>query len=346
MSKALARRGSTLPANVLADRVVMRLREAEKALQAATTIHQAKLVADVASAQEVFAQRQKLGDEVIGYAHQIKIYALAKLGDLIIEMPKATGTRGQLRGTRDGSGGTALVLPEHDAAATYAELGLDRKTASVAQQLAALPAATRDAIANKELTLAKAQRATRSAAVQQRASLPAAKFRVIVADPPWTYGNAIDEAMPGTTVAETHYPCMTIKDLCAMPIEALCEPDAVLFLWVTSPLLFEAVPVVKAWGFAYKTSFVWDKVKHNVGFYNSVRHEFLLVCTRGSGVPDNPKLFDSVVVSERTAHSVKPNIFYEMIDTLYTHGKKLELFGRRPRKGWVVYGNEIAEEPE
>jgi N6-adenosine-specific RNA methylase IME4 len=172
-------------------------------------------------------------------------------------------------------------------------------------------------------------------------SLPDAKFRVIVADPPWKYGNAIDEAMPGTTVAESHYPCLSIAELCALPVGDRCEDDAVLFLWVTSPLLFEAAPVIKAWGFTYKTSFVWDKVKHNVGFYNSVRHEFLLVCTRGSGVPDTPTLFDSVVSIERTAHSVKPQFFYDMISELYTHGKKLELFARAPRDGWAVYGNEL-----
>lgn len=338
MSKALTRRPSTLPANVLADRVIARLRDAEKALQQAVTVHQAKLVADVAAAQEVFAHRQKLGDDVIGYAHEIKTHALARLGDLLQAMPKATGTRGQ-KLTRVTGG--AIAEPPVTGLPTYADLGLDKKTAAVAQQLAALDAPTRQAIACRELTLAKAKRATRAASVQQQVSLPDAKFRVVVADPPWKYGNAIDEAMPGTTVAETHYPCLTIGELCALPVDAICEPNAVLFLWVTSPLLFEAVPVVKAWGFTYKTSFVWDKVKHNVGFYNSVRHEFLLVCTRGSGVPDNPKLFDSVVVSERTEHSVKPDLFYEMIDTLYTHGKKLELFGRRPRDGWTVFGNEL-----
>ncbi|HSH52407.1 MAG TPA: MT-A70 family methyltransferase, partial [Bacteroidales bacterium] len=91
----------------------------------------------------------------------------------------------------------------------------------------------------------------------------------------------------------------------------------------------------------YKTSFVWDKVKHNMGHYNSVRHEFLLVCTKGSCTPDVKKLFNSVQRIEKTKHSAKPEKFYEIIETLYTQGEKLELFARNNRKGWKSYGNEI-----
>jgi N6-adenosine-specific RNA methylase IME4 len=134
---------------------------------------------------------------------------------------------------------------------------------------------------------------------------------------------------------------MDLKAICDMPVQDKCEDDAVLFLWVTSPILKEAFDVIRAWGFQYKASFVWDKVKHNMGHYNSVRHELLLVCTRGSCQPDVRKLFDSVVTEERTTHSKKPAIFYEMIETLYPHGKRIELFARSSRDGWDGYGNEV-----
>jgi hypothetical protein len=75
---------------------------------------------------------------------------------------------------------------------------------------------------------------------------------------------------------------MPIAELCALDVKARAADDAVLFLWVTSPMLEVSFQVIKAWGFQYKTSFVWDKVKHNFGHYNSLRHEFLLICTRGS----------------------------------------------------------------
>lgn len=180
--------------------------------------------------------------------------------------------------------------------------------------------------------------------VKEAAKLPDAKYRVIYADPPWKYGNDMGAAMPGTTGARDHYPCMTIAELCALPVRELCESDAVLFLWVTSPLLYEAAPLIKAWGFEYKTSFVWDKIKHNMGHYNSMRHEFLLICTRGSCLPDEKKLFDSVQSIERSGkHSEKPEEFRTIIDTLYPYGKRIELFRRGGApKGWSVWGNQSA----
>lgn len=165
------------------------------------------------------------------------------------------------------------------------------------------------------------------------------KYRVVYADPPWSYGNRLVE---GYGAAENHYPVMSIEELCDLPVDDMTEDNAVLFLWTTSPLLKESFEVIEAWGFEYKTSFVWDKVRHNMGHYNSVRHEFLLVCTKGECMPDVQKLFDSVVVQERSkTHSEKPEIFREMIDTLYTHGKKIELFARKTVDGWETWGNQV-----
>ena len=109
--------------------------------------------------------------------------------------------------------------------------------------------------------------------------LPTDKYRVIYADPPWAYSNV---RFGGTTEPGDHYPVMKPSDIALMPIRELALDDSVLFLWTTSPLLEETFDVIKGWGFKYKTSFIWDKVKHNMGHYSSVRHEFLLVCTRGS----------------------------------------------------------------
>jgi N6-adenosine-specific RNA methylase IME4 len=183
--------------------------------------------------------------------------------------------------------------------------------------------------------------------------LPDGKYRVIYADPPWSYGNTGGGRKPGNAggiadesdldqygPAERHYPAMTIAELCAMDVKAIAADNAVLFLWVTSPLLDECWPVIKAWTFEYKTSFVWDKVKHNFGHYNSVRHEFLLVCTRGSCTPDSKELIDSVQTIERGEHSEKPDRFREIIEQLYPTGKRIELFARKRVSGWEAYGNE------
>lgn len=169
--------------------------------------------------------------------------------------------------------------------------------------------------------------------------LPAGKYRIIYADPPWKYG---DNLVDGYGPAINHYQLMTIPELSALPVKGLAGEDAVLFLWVTSPLLDECFEVIQAWGFEYKTSFIWDKVRHNYGHYNSVRHELLLVCTRGSCPPDVPELFDSVQTIERTEiHSQKPMEFRTIIDTLYPNGKRIELFARELIPGWETWGNEL-----
>lgn len=342
MSKALVKPGAkALPTHVLKDRVVQRLLDAEKALGQAVQIDQVKLVMDVAAAQEIFAKRQKLGEDVIGYAHTIKVRALARLGELLNQIEKAKGTRlaGREPGSNKGVGGTRREPPTTNAP-TLADLGVTKKVSSVAQQLAALPADTREAIAQRETTIAQARRERRAEEVQRVVSLPEAKYRVLYADPPWAYNDKADAGSVQVGGAARHYPTMTIRELCDLQVPRLCEEHAVLFLWVTSPLLFESAAVIKAWGFTYKASFVWDKVKHNMGHYNSVRHEFLLICTRGNCTPDVVQLFDSVQSIERTEHSTKPDAFRRIIETLYPHGKRLELFARREADGWDTYGYE------
>ena len=133
---------------------------------------------------------------------------------------------------------------------------------------------------------------------------------------------------------------MTLDDLCGLPIADIAHDNAVLFLWATSPLNDDAMVVAKAWGFDYKSQFVWDKVKHNVGHYVSVRHEVLLISTRGSCTPDSSKLPNSVQRIERGQHSEKPEEFYGIIEEMYSSGPYIELFARNQRKGWKSWGNE------
>ena len=173
-------------------------------------------------------------------------------------------------------------------------------------------------------------------------AIPEGKYRVIYADPPWKYSSS-DSGLNQYGPAERHYDTLTIKQLCDLPIKEMAFDDSVLFLWVTSPMLENAFTIIKSWGFQYKTSFVWDKVGHNFGHYNSARHEFLLICTRGSCTPDSKQLLDSVVELKKTStHSQKPEEFRAIIDLLYTSGPRIELFARtRPPKPWKAWGNEL-----
>jgi len=250
------------------------------------------------------------------------------------ETPKNEGARGV---------GKSGVPPENP---TLNDLGLTKKVSAESQFLdtvAETKPAEFEAIKKGDKSISEVRREIKKAElVKNIEEFPTEKYRVIYADPPWKYGDTlsgdISESYGG---AEKHYPSMSITELCALPVGEMADDNAVLFLWVTSPLLFECEPVFRAWGFEYKTSFVWDKIKHNMGHYNSVRHEFLLVCTRGSCLPDVNKLFDSVQSIERTLrHSEKPEVFRRIIDTIYPHGKRIELFARKESKGWDSWGNE------
>jgi N6-adenosine-specific RNA methylase IME4 len=196
-----------------------------------------------------------------------------------------------------------------------------------------------EAIKRGEKTISEVKKKIKKTETLKRIKeFPSEKYRVIYADPPWSYNDKCDDGSIQSGGAEKHYPSMTIPQLCDLPIENICDENAVLFMWVTSPLLFECQPIFESWGFRYKASFVWDKIKHNMGHYNSVRHEFLLICTKGSCTPDKAELFDSVQSIERTKHSEKPEAFRKIIDTLYPHGKRIELFARRKSDGWDNWG--------
>jgi len=165
------------------------------------------------------------------------------------------------------------------------------------------------------------------------------KFRIIYADPCWSYNDKQNTEKLGG--AAKHYDTMSIRELSELPVKNIIEDNAVLFLWVTSPLLEESFEVIKGWGFKYKTSFIWDKVDHNMGHYNSVRHEFLLIATKGSCTPDNKVLYNSVQRIVRTEHSAKPKEFMNIIDDLYVYGDRLEMFAREKHKdSWLYWGNE------
>lgn len=213
---------------------------------------------------------------------------------------------------------------------------------SQAAQIARMEPEAQQAVVAKIVTAGtrpqEARRQVKAETIAQReVAMPSGRYRVLLADPPWSYGNTQPDYHPEQ---RDHYPVMTLDAICALPVKSMVMDNAVLFLWVTSPILEDAFEVIGAWGFEYKASFVWDKVAHNMGHYNSVRHELLLVCTRGACQPDVRKLFDSVVTEERTEHSRKPAVFYEIIETLYTSGPYLELFARGRREGWDVHGFE------
>lgn len=214
--------------------------------------------------------------------------------------------------------------------------------ASTAAKVAMLaPEVQRAAVVGGKGACGQAVRVAKRHDIAEAAKLPDALYRVVYADPPWQYSDS-RVGVAESSAAEDHYPTMSVDDLCALPIKKLAMSDAVLFCWATFPLLPDALEVIRGWGFKYKTSFVWDKVRPNMGNYHGCQAELLLVCTRGSAVPEMSDREDQVQVVERTGrHSEKPEHFRQLIDRLYPSGKRIELFRRGAAPdGWEVWGNE------
>lgn len=187
----------------------------------------------------------------------------------------------------------------------------------------------------------KAERLKKHIAESKKPQKLKGKYRVIYADPPWDYGSHSGRNRNATR-PEDHYSTLTIEQLCKLPVAGITEKNAVLFLWVTSPFLEKSFELINSWGFTYKSSFVWHKNRHVLGNYNSVRHEFVLIATKGSCTPDNNKLFESVQFIKRPSkHSEKPEEFRKIIDNLYSYGNRIELFARKKAKGWQVWGNQV-----
>ena len=171
------------------------------------------------------------------------------------------------------------------------------------------------------------------------------KFAVLYADPPWDYGQ--QQQFDGRGVdsggAESHYPTMPLARLKRLRVADLADPDALLFLWATSPMLDQALDLMRAWGFKYMTvGFVWDKVKVNPGYYTMSQCELCLVGKRGRiPSPRGARNIRQLVVAPRGAHSAKPEEVRKRIEAMFPQQKRVELFARRIVPGWHAWGNEV-----
>lgn len=179
------------------------------------------------------------------------------------------------------------------------------------------------------------------------------KYGAIYADPPWgfTMFNSV-RAVPCR--GDQPYPTMTTDDLCAMPVVERAAEDAVLFCWITWPMLLDGLRVIEAWGFTYKTcGFCWVKGnslplfpedfrdKMGLGFWTRANSEVCLLATRGK-----PKRLNAdvrqVVQAPLREHSRKPDEIRQRIERLVA-GPYLEMFARTHAPGWDVWGNETTK---
>lgn len=161
------------------------------------------------------------------------------------------------------------------------------------------------------------------------------KFRCIYADPPWQYDNQETRAS-----TDNHYGTMSVAQICAEPVAAVAADDCHLHLWTTNAFLFAAREVMDAWGFDYRSVFVWCKPQMGIGNYWRVSHELMLLGVRGKATNFLANDEMSWIQADRTKHSRKPRQVREKIERV-SPGPYLEMYGREKIEGWTVYGNQI-----
>lgn len=173
-------------------------------------------------------------------------------------------------------------------------------------------------------------------------SLPDKKYSIIYADPPWKYD---DSGCSGAAAAQ--YKTLTPKELGKLPVADIAAPDCVLFMWATYPKLKDALSVIDAWGFKYKSiAFQWVKLNKSgngyffgLGRWTRGNTEPCLIATRGK-----PKRVSAsvgqLIFSPLREHSRKPDETRNKIIELMGDLPRIELFARESVKGWDTWGNE------
>ena len=190
-----------------------------------------------------------------------------------------------------------------------------------------------------------------------------AKYRTIVADPPWQYDEGFatvpdrprpearargaDRTVASIIVRPLPYAALSIEDIAGIPLRSAADRHANLFLWATNRYLPDAFHVITEWGFVYRQTVVWAKpAGSRPPFRATVAPncaEFLLVARRGQGAPLERTWESNVITVPRpTGHSQKPEVFLDLIEQV-SPGPYLELFARRQRLGWDTWGDEALE---
>lgn len=186
------------------------------------------------------------------------------------------------------------------------------------------------------------------------AGLPRGHYRVLYADPPWLFHAWSQRGEDRGAVQ--HYGCMDLDAIKALPVGDVAAADAALFLWVVQPMLPEALSLIAAWGFTFKTvGYYWikikggqdrlfyagDDVKKGLGYHTRAGAEQCWIATRGRGYERLSQGEAQVVFSPLRQHSRKPDEIAESIVRLTGDVPKLELFARTRRPGWDAAGNEV-----
>lgn len=194
---------------------------------------------------------------------------------------------------------------------------------------------------------------------QPMSPAPEGKFRVACIDFPWHFQGFGKTDEEKTRNPQRHYPTMDVDHICSLPIMDVMEKDALVWMWITGPMLVAGAHSKIFRAYDLKPSamgFVWIKTKKNfdietlhrtplleadlfcsTAFTTLQNAEFCLLARRGNGMPRLQRNIRQVIVEPVREHSRKPELSYKRIEA-YSHGPRIDIFGGRPRDGWTYWG--------
>jgi len=313
----------------------------------AKDIREIKKISDKLEAIRAIARQTNQSLEVQNRIAEYRLDIVRKMGEWLQQ--NITQGAGMKKKSTDS---TSLVL---------GDVGISRDLSSKAQRIAGLDEKqfeeykTETKATEKEITLAGAVKLAKQIIreekideqkeniKQENIEQPKGDYDVIVIDPPWKYDQGSHTYDPEGHRVTSPYPEMSQSEL--LKIKLPIKKDCVLWLWTTNAFMKDAYELLDEWGFAPKTILTWNKINFGVGYWLRNVTEHCILAVRGSPVWTN-KTYSTLITEKRTEHSVKPELFYKMVDDICV-GRKLDYFARKKRDGWSVYGDEInVEEKE
>lgn len=327
---------------------LIRYEAARYALAEAKTIDEVKEIRDRAIAIQAYA-KQAMDPEMVNNAIEIRFRAERRGGEMLREM-KAAGERQP--------GGRPAKRSADDTVKALRDLRITKEQSSRWQRLSELAEEEYQQRVKEAQQYAlhaplhrtedkQARRAQHEADLATKIrALPTKQYGLILADPEWKFVPWSEETGSDRSAAN-HYATSALEQIKKRDVPSIAADDCVLALWATVPLLPQALEVMDAWGFTYRSHCVWLKDRIATGYWFRNAHELLLIGVKGHPPAPAPGTqWESAFDAKVGEHSEKPKEAYDMLEAYFPNLPKIELNARTKRDGWEVWGAEAPADLE